>query len=1025
MKIAHISDTHIHNTKEHSLYRVIFDELYKVLKSKKVDCIVHTGDVYHNKVNLSPEAFNLAGEFFNNLANIAPTFCILGNHDCLMSNSSRLDSISPLENLINNDNFKFLKDSGIYNFQDVNFVVHSVLDKEFPDFELDENKINIALYHGIVSGINTTEEYQLNKLSHKYFAKFDYTFLGDIHESNLTLDLGGRIRYPGSTIQQNFGESENKGFLLWDIVSKKQFDCDFIKLTNKKPFVTIKVNKQLKLDEYENYSKDCKVRIINDSNLDSVKFRKLANTIKNKYKFKNVVILEQSKTENIRKIDESFTVDDLHDINTHEKLLKQFFKEEKEEVIKKIVELNSVYFNKLDSNNSNKIKKWEIQNISWDNLFNYGENNVINFQNLQNGVVGIFGKNRSGKSSVIDSLLFSIFNKISKNLKGNQEIINSSKSNASANIEISVGENKYKIVRKLARTKNNKSSTSLELYHNNVLNNDSSRTETDKIIQNQFGTLESFLLTSVSSQFGFNNFIDEGSTKRKEILANFLELEIFDRLYDLVKDDYTFLKNTIKKLETKNFSEATKELTANISLLETKEQETTKEIEQIEIKLRELEEQIAIISNLNKNLPNIVPGRDIEIQKEISELQTTNKSLKDQIEVDRKKFVDLKNKSAAQKKIIESIDVEDLKYKLVNIKNLNYSLEQLERELEIVNYKIQQYEKSISQLKDVPCKGSYNCKFLESANLAQKEIVDVTDQKKSLNKNILQLRTALCEYSPESIKDSISSHEDATRIASVIDKELTRTFHSVEKSALLIKNNLSKLAALQGELEEYKKFENNLEEIEKLSSLRDEKSKIDDELREKKLELKKIVESLYKSKNSLERVEEERENYNKTVEDYYVYEKYVKSIGTNGIRYSIIKDKLEIINTKLKSYLDNIADFEVSFEDHDNNLNIIVKDSQGTRAINMCSGSEKSLASMAIRLSLLSVSNLSRSNIFILDEPATALDAENLEGFTKILEMIKNDFKTIFLISHIDALKDLCDEIITIENDGGYAKINI
>jgi exonuclease SbcC len=1023
MKIAHISDTHIHNTKEHSLYRTIFSELYKVLKSKKVDCIVHTGDIYHNKINLSPEAFNLAGEFFNHLANIAPTFCILGNHDCLVSNMSRLDSISPLENLINNKNFKFLKDSGIYNHENFDFIVHSVLDKEYPEFILDENKINIALYHGIVSGVNTIEEYQLNKLSHKYFQKFDYTFLGDIHESNLVLDLNGKIRYPGSTIQQNFGESENKGFLLWDIKSKKEFDCEFVKLTNKKPFVTIRVNKELNLDNYNDYAKDCKVRIINDSNLDSVKFRKLANVIKNKYKFKNVVILEQSKTENIRKINDSFTVDDLHDVNTHEKLLKQYFKDEKEEAVKKIIELNSIYFNKLDSNNTNKVKRWEIQKLSWDNLFNYGEDNSINFQSLQNGVVGIFGKNRSGKSSVIDSLLFSIFNKISKNLKSNQELINSSKQNAKAEIEISVGENKYKIVRKLSRTKNNKSSTNLELYYNNILNNDSSRTETDKIIQNQFGTLDSFLLTSVSSQFGFNNFIDEGSTKRKEILANFLELEIFDKLYDLAKEDYVFLKNTIKKLETKNFSEAIKEITENISLYTLKENEIISEIKISEEREREVEEQIILLSNLNKNLSNVVLGRDVELETQILDLETINKNLKEEIEINKKKFIELKKRAAVEKAVLENINIDDLKHQLQFVRNINYNLERAERELEKISYKIQQHQKNVSQLEDVPCKGSFNCKFLESAMSSKNELRERQTERDVINKNIFELKTELAQYDLASIKTGISSHEDASKNASSIENELTRTFHSIEKSALLIKNNLSKLTAANSELVEYKKFEANLEEIKKLSELQHKKEEIKNELESKKNELKKVIETLYKNKNNLERIEEEKQNYNKTVEEFYIYEKYMKSIGANGIRYSIIKDKLQIINTKLKNYLDNIADFEVSFEDQDNNLNIVVKDSQGTRAINMCSGSEKSLASMAIRLSLLSVSNLSRSNIFILDEPATALDAENLEGFTKILEMIKNDFKTIFLISHIDALKDLCDEIINIENDSGCAKI--
>ena len=47
----------------------------------------------------------------------------------------------------------------------------------------------------------------------------------DIHKTNQILDTEGRVRYPGSTVQQNFGETDDKGFLIWDIESKTKFSC--------------------------------------------------------------------------------------------------------------------------------------------------------------------------------------------------------------------------------------------------------------------------------------------------------------------------------------------------------------------------------------------------------------------------------------------------------------------------------------------------------------------------------------------------------------------------------------------------------------------------------------------------------------------------------------------------------------------------------------------------------------------------------------------------------------------------------
>ena len=90
----------------------------------------------------------------------------------------------------------------------------------------------------------------------------------------------------------------------------------------------------------------------------------------------------------------------------------------------------------------------------------------------------------------------------------------------------------------------------------------------------------------------------------------------------------------------------------------------------------------------------------------------------------------------------------------------------------------------------------------------------------------------------------------------------------------------------------------------------------------------------------------------------------------------------------------------------------------------MGSGAEKTIAAMAIRLALLSVSSLPKSNIFVLDEPATALDAENMEGFVRILDMVKNYYSVVLLISHVDGLKDIVDMTIDIDQKDGFAYVN-
>ena len=186
---------------------------------------------------------------------------------------------------------------------------------------------------------------------------------------------------------------------------------------------------------------------------------------------------------------------------------------------------------------------------------------------------------------------------------------------------------------------------------------------------------------------------------------------------------------------------------------------------------------------------------------------------------------------------------------------------------------------------------------------------------------------------------------------------------------------------------------------------------------------------LYKDNGSLEqRLEhliEQKNELNNLREEYSAYDLYMRCMHSNGIAYDIIKKKLPVINEEVAKVLANIVEFEVFFNDDGKRLNIFIKHpNHDARPLEMGSGAEKTIAAMAIRLALLSVSNLPKGDIFILDEPGTALDPENLQGFVSILDIIKSYFNTVLLISHMDALKDIVDMTIDIEKRNGYAFVN-
>jgi DNA repair exonuclease SbcCD ATPase subunit len=146
----------------------------------------------------------------------------------------------------------------------------------------------------------------------------------------------------------------------------------------------------------------------------------------------------------------------------------------------------------------------------------------------------------------------------------------------------------------------------------------------------------------------------------------------------------------------------------------------------------------------------------------------------------------------------------------------------------------------------------------------------------------------------------------------------------------------------------------------------------------------------------------------------------------SGVSYEVIKERLPIINEEIAKILTNIVEFEIFITNNEDKLDIFIKHPQfDPRPLEMGSGAEKTIASMALRLAFLTVSNLPKSDIFILDEPGTALDEDNMEGFVRILDMVKGYFKTVILISHLDSLKDCVDMQINIEKKDGFAYVNI
>ena len=1050
MKFAHIADTHIKNLKYHFEYKEVFEQLYKKLRKEKVDYIIHCGDIAHTKTQLSPEFFDLCSSFLASLASIAPTYVILGNHDGNLKNSSRQDAITPVVEALDHPDLYLLKDSGETKL-DGNYVLNvlSVFDRDNWMEPTDNTKINIALYHGAICNSRTDlgwiMEHGEDDIS--IFKGHQFAFLGDIHKTNQVLDHDGRIRYAGSTIQQNHGETNDKGFLIWDIKDANNFTCKHHVLKNPKPFITIELTPKGRMPNKIEIPPGARVRLVSNNNLPLSTMKKAVEVAKHRFKPESITFLNRASGErgNIDEYADGLQNDNLRDVAVQEELIREYIKDFQpdEELVERVLKLNSKYNAVVEENEEvGRNINWKLDKIEWDNLFNYGEGNVIDFQKIS-GIVGIFGKNFSGKSSVIDSILFALFNSTSKNERKNLNIINQNKEFGSGKVHISVGDKKYtierradKYIKKLKGEQTLEAKTDLNFEcHDIVMDeiksvNGTTRSETDKIIRKHFGTFDDFLMTSMSSQLGALQFIGEGSTRRKEILAKFLDLEMFDKKFKLAKEDVTDLRGALKRLEGKEFDEdifnVEKEIIFN-------EASTRDHSESCETLKKELAEVQSSADEIQKSIDSI-PTDLIDISAVNAMLDERTRQRFEIYEAMASFQGMLSEKETLVKKIdnfISNFNTEELHEKqskvaekLLALKGITDEIESIEREKEVK-------EKRIELLKEVPCGTKFpNCKFICDAHKASSGISDLLEKATSLDKEAKVIDVEVRELNPEQIEDYLKKYKEVLDKKEASDLEISKVKVEIERSEVNLKSINSDIEDLEGQKDLYHENKEIIENKESFIRQLKEQKKL---YSNKEKELKgcqNILMGFYKEHGSLEQklksLREQKEELQTLREDYSAYDLFMRCMHTNGISYDIIKRKLPIINNEIAKVIANVVDFEVFFENDGKHMKIFIKHPRHEpRPIEMGSGAEKTIAAMAIRLALLSVSSLPKSDVFILDEPGTALDADNMDGFISILELIKSYFKTVILISHLDSLKDCVDQQIVIDKKEGFAHINI
>lgn len=253
-RIIHIADLHIRTIQMHELYKTQFEKLIEEIREHSIQWtsegvawdeirIVIAGDIAHQKINISNEQLLLTSWLLNKLSGYGKLIIIPGNHDFLENNTQRVDSITPIVELLDNKNINYLKDSGDYVDDNIQWIVYSLYQHNVrPEFTKQEGLLTVGLFHGPIQGLSTDLGFEFEDAYDKLnFNDLDLLLCGDIHKrQQFTLPNGGKAIMVGSLIQQNFGETvKHHGYGVYNVQTD---EYTFHDLPNEQPFLHFSIN---------------------------------------------------------------------------------------------------------------------------------------------------------------------------------------------------------------------------------------------------------------------------------------------------------------------------------------------------------------------------------------------------------------------------------------------------------------------------------------------------------------------------------------------------------------------------------------------------------------------------------------------------------------------------------------------------------------------------------------------------------------------------------------------------------------
>jgi len=412
----------------------------------------------------------------------------------------------------------------------------------------------------------------------------------------------------------------------------------------------------------------------------------------------------------------------------------------------------------------------------------------------------------------------------------------------------------------------------------------------------------------------------------------------------------------------------------------------------------------------------------------ISEKNTLEKQLKDDKEYKetlRPLYMEYHTK-------LSEIDEEKIQDDYEKYKELKKDLRDIENQLRLNESKTKSLAKHRTDLEKF--KYDENCEFcIKNGKEQINEMDEIKSQMYHLDDDYQAWETQLKikSYGLEKLGDAEERNKqfhifndelnqiqhDAVKIGGKIDKNEAR-FKHLESNLTNTESKISRYYELE------QKIETNNDLNKQISSLTTDISKLNIKSIEVDTKLKKVLSTLSVAKNIKEQIEDDIQKLVDIEQKILDYDLYLMALSKDGIPYELISRAIPSIEREINHVLENMnAGFHIELEMKDKMIDAFICYGDDKWNLELSSGMERFVSSLAIRIGLINVSTLPRPNFIIVDEGFGSLDSDNIANMQGAFQYLRTQFDFTMIITHLDTIKDYMDVLIPIEVDKGISKV--